>query len=187
MLRPCQLVSLLGTVFLLLGEVRCSLRWTVCHPTLLLLQLGPFWTIVIHWTYNEMFFLWSYSAKRSTTLHVKYINTWLSSDQFPLFHCWYNHQLTTKDIINHPGARPWRCRVCGQLWGGGTYRPLWHQGIKTQKCSALISAHKSYKMFQYEKDMSKVGTPSDYGKQLMIGNKQVSWQKDFRNYSILLS
>ena len=29
-------------------------------------------------------------------------------------------------------------------------------------------------MFQYEKDMSKVGTPSDYGKQLMIGKKQVS-------------
>ena len=26
-------------------------------------------------------------------------------------------------------------------------------------------------MFQYEKDTSKVGTASDYGKQLMIGNE----------------
>ena len=30
------------------------------------------------------------------------------------------------------------------------------------------------KMFQYEKDMSKVGTPSDYGKQLMIGNNHIN-------------
>ena len=29
-------------------------------------------------------------------------------------------------------------------------------------------------MFQYEKDMSKVGTPSDYGKQLMIGNRHIN-------------
>ena len=29
-------------------------------------------------------------------------------------------------------------------------------------------------MFQYEKDTSKVGTASDYGKQLMIGNRHIN-------------
>ena len=44
-------------------------------------------------------------------------------------------------------------------------------------CSTFLTA--AYiglkcKMFQYEKDMSKVGTPSDYGKQLMIGNRHIN-------------
>ena len=38
--------------------------------------------------------------------------------------------------------------------------------------SAAYIGHK-YKMFQYEKDTSKVGTASDYGKQLMIGNHSI--------------
>ena len=38
---------------------------------------------------------------------------------------------------------------------------------------AVYIGHKC-KMFQYEKDMSKVGTPSDYGKQLMIGNRHIN-------------
>ena len=44
-------------------------------------------------------------------------------------------------------------------------------------CSTFLTAvyicHK-YKMFQYEKDTSKVGTASDYGKQLMIGNRHIN-------------
>ena len=68
--------------------------------------------------------------------------------------------------------------------GGEAHTDLF--GIKVSKafshwdneyCSTFLTA--AYiglkcKIFQYEKDMSKVGTPSDYGKQLMIGNRHIN-------------